>query len=115
MSKKPNYKAWVAPVIAVVFICVAITGVLKAFEIDIPGTREVHGLLGLLLALAGLTHQIHNWKVLVYYLKQHRAALVGLIVGITLVAALVSLGVHATLTRELERGPDTASVDEDRE
>jgi hypothetical protein len=106
MSKKHNHKAWVAPIIAVVFIFTALTGVMKAFEIEIPGTKEVHSLLGLLLVLAGLTHLILNWKVLVYYLKQHRIALIGLFAGILLVSALIAIGVHASLSSEFDEGRD---------
>ena len=104
MTFKPNHKTWIAPIIAIVFVSVATTGILKAFDIEIPGTKEVHGLLGLLLAITGITHLILNWKVLVFYLKSHRAALIGLIVAVFLVSVLVALGVHATLTRELDNG-----------
>ncbi len=104
MTNKTSHKTWIAPVITIVFVSVAVTGVMKAFDVEIPGTKEVHGLLGLLLVLVGLAHVILNWKVFVFYLKQHRAALIGLIAGLMLVAALVALGVHASLTRELDEG-----------
>jgi membrane protease YdiL (CAAX protease family) len=109
MTKKHSAKAWVTPIIAIVFTVVALTGVMKAFDAELPGTEEVHSLLGLLLVLVGLAHVMLNWKVLVFYLKQHRAALYALIFGLILVTALVFLGIHGSKDEGIGEGADNGN------
>lgn len=61
---------FITPLVTIVFLVVAITGVLMLFHIFDGFTEVVHEILGLFLILFSVLHIILNWKSLIIHFKK---------------------------------------------
>ena len=63
-------RTWVTPLTAVSFAAVAITGILMWLHVRVPAIRELHELLGLVFAVAGVVHLTANWRAFIAYFRR---------------------------------------------
>jgi hypothetical protein len=68
MKLNRNY---ITPFITLVFLAVALTGVLMLFHLFDGYTEVVHEILGLLFVVLSVFHITLNWKALKIHLKKH--------------------------------------------
>ncbi|MDX9769336.1 MAG: DUF4405 domain-containing protein [Tenuifilaceae bacterium] len=77
MKLNRNY---VTPFITLVFLAVALTGVLMLFHLFDGYTEVVHEILGLLFVVLSVFHITLNWKALKIHLKKRAFILTALVV-----------------------------------
>jgi hypothetical protein len=105
MLSSATVRQWLSPLVAVLFLSTAVTGVLLVLEVRAPGGRHLHEIGGLLFAAGGVAHAISNWRALVAYFRK-RKAWVTLGAGVLVCVALLMAGIAGGDHEEgRERGP----------
>lgn len=97
----PRYRTWLSPFTTVIFVAIAVSGVLMFFQVRFGGITVLHEFAGLLFVGAGVLHLAIHWKTLMGYFR-HRTAQV--IFGFALVACLALLVFGSSHQGHSERG-----------
>ncbi len=80
---------FVTPFITIVFLVVALSGVLMFFHIFDGYTEVVHEILGLFFVIFSVFHVILNWKALKIHFKKHVFILATIVVAVTSILLVV--------------------------
>ena len=103
MEKGDTLKENLSPFMTVVFLVIAVTGLLMSFDIHVAGMGYLHKWLGIIFIIAGTVHLFLNWRRLRIYLTGRPAK--AMILLAVLVAILVGISGHSEHEREHgERG-----------
>ena len=116
MSASPNPRHWLSPLTMVLFVAIALTGVLMWLHLRVPGVKLLHEIAGLLFIAVGIAHLVLNWRVLCAYFRR-RTAWVTLSAGILVCAvlAVMDLGRGGEREEGHRRGPGQHEIRPDRE
>ena len=98
MEKGDTLKENLSPFMTVVFLVIAVTGLLMSFDIHVAGTGYLHKWLGIIFIIAGTVHLFLNWRRLRIYLTGRPAK--AMIFLAILISILVGIAGHS----EHERG-----------
>lgn len=94
MENKSNKKIWLSPVVTISFLAVAVTGILLLVHVKNGPIKVLHEWMGLVFAIAGITHLAFNWGILKAYFK-HRGAFLATIIALLLTVLLIIAGLNA--------------------
>lgn len=83
-------RQWLSPLVAVLFTCIALTGILMWLHVRVRGVQGVHEMSGLAFAVVGLVHLASNWRALVAYFRR-TPAWIALTAGAVACAALLTV------------------------
>lgn len=86
-----QHKAWLSPLVAVLYSAVAMSGILMLFHLRGPGIRTLHEWGGILFLFVATIHLVFNWQIFISYMRR-KSAVFGAGCGILIVAAMLLVG-----------------------
>lgn len=82
-------RSFITPLITIIFLIVALSGLLMFFHIFDGYTEVVHEILGLFFVVFSVLHVVLNWKALIIHFKKHFFILSTIVVAVISILLVV--------------------------
>ena len=83
-----QHKVWLSPLLGVLFMAVAVSGLLMFLHLEVPGFKAIHEWGGLIVMVLGILHLVINWKSFAGYFPR-KTAVIGAAAGILVLVLAV--------------------------